>query len=809
VPFTKIAPKAGLFTDGTRYSAQGTWYDSDKVRFRKGFAEKIGGWVKYVSTNYLGTARKLHDWATDSGNKYVGVGTNLKLYVNFGDDYYDITPIRTTLTLGTDPIATVNGTAVITVSATAHGAVVGDYVTLAGSDALNNITAAEVNTEHRIVALGDPANADPLDKFRVVCADKAGATDTAAGGTGITAAFQINTGLNTYVDGSGWGAEPWGFEEWGYAATVGQAVQLRLWSMANFGDDLLANVRQGNIYYWDESAGTGTAATALSDITRRTVTLSNDPITVASGSTVITIIDKAGHGATVGDTVTISGASDVGSITAARLNVVTGMTVASVVNKATFTADIGGANASGNATSGGSAVVATYKAGTYYTPTAAHQVMMSDVARHVIAFGCNEIGGTAINPLLVRWSSSEAAGVWEPLSTNSAGGQELPSCAEIVGAMMTRQEILIWTDCSIVSMRYIGSPFYFSFTETAKGMSMISPNAAVNAGGTVYFMDRGAFYTYTGTAQRLVCPVLGTVFDDFDDGQSHKVFAASNPDFSEVIWFYPSESGNGEIDKYVIFNYAENIWYTGTMVRGTWSHAGTKSYPLASSIRERTLPARLVGGLMIEAIETTNTLGTVTITDPGHGLRVGDEIILNNVSGDVGGLTIGGIPVLVLNDQHTVASVSVDGDTYTITVADVATSGATGGGGAPQGIYPNVLYSHENGHDDDESAMTAYIETGDIELGEGDQFWSLNRIIPDIQFRDGQSSDEVTISLNGHNYPAQARSEIATAAMTSTTDQAFIRGRARQVSMKVQSTGAGYGWRVGHVRLDGRTDGRR
>jgi len=793
VPFTKIAPKAGLFTDGTRYSAQGTWYDSDKVRFRKGFAEKIGGWVKYVLGTYLGTARKLHDWVTDSGDKYVGVGTNLKLYVNLGDNYYDITPTRTTLTLATDKITAVSGTAVVTIeTATDHGAVKGDYVTIAGATATAGIGTGALNTEHRIVALGDPSDLLPDTKFRVVCSTKA-TSSASGGGSSVTAAFQINTGLNNYVSASGFGADPWGFGGWGSGAGIGQSNQLRLWSMANFGDDFLANVRQGNIYYWDESEGTAIAATALSDITRRTVTLSNDPVTATSGGTIITIIDKAGHGATAGDTVTISGVDEtIGGITAARLNVE--MTVASVTNKATFTADIGGANASGTATGGGSAVVATYKAGTYYTPTAAHQVMMSDVARHVIAFGCNEIGATTINPLLVRWSSSEAAGVWQPLSTNSAGGQELSACSEIVGAMMTRQEILIWTDCGIVSMRYIGSPFYFSFTETAKGMSMVSPNAAVNAGGTVYFMDRGAFYTYTGTAQRLICPVLGTVFDDFDDSQAYKVVAGSNTDFSEVIWFYPSESGDGEIDKYVIFNYAENIWYTGTMVRGTWTHAGTKSYPLASSIRERDLGNT--------PITTTNTSGTVTITDAGHGLKVSDEIILDDVS------TVGGFSTVVLNNQHTVASIT-DTDTYTITLADLATSSATGGGNAVKGIYPNLLYSHENGHDDDGSAMTAYIETGDIELGEGDQFWSLNRIIPDIQFRDGDSDDEVTISLNGHNYPAQAQSEIATATVTSATDQAFIRGRARQVSMKVQSTGVGYGWRIGHVRLDGRTDGRR
>ena len=323
---------------------------------------------------------------------------------------------------------------------------------------------------------------------------------------------------------------------------------------------------------------------------------------------------------------------------------------------------------------------------------------------------------------------------------------------------------------------------------------MVSPNAAVNAGGTVYFMDRGAFYTYTGTAQRLVCPILGTVFDDFDDSQAYKVVAGSNTDFSEVIWFYPSESGNGEIDKYVIFNYAENIWYNGTMVRGGWSHAGTKTYPLASSIRERDLGTT--------PIATSSSSGTVTITDSGHGLKADDEIILQNVS------TVGGFSTVVLNNQHTVASIT-DASTYTITLADLATSSATGGGDAVKGLYPNLLYSHENGYDDDGSAMTAYVETGDIELGEGDQFWSLHKIIPDIQFRGGESADEVTISLNGHNYPAQAQSEIASAAVTRSTGESFIRGRARQVSMKVQSTGAGYGWRVGHIRLDGRTDGRR
>ena len=792
MPFTKIAPKSGLFTDGTRYSAQGTWYDSDKVRFRKGFAEKIGGWIKFVLATFSGTARYLHDWVTDSGSKYVGLGTNLKLYVSLGNNYYDITPIRSTLTLGTNKITAVDETSVVTIDTTAeHGAVVGDYVTLAGATATAGIGTGSLNTEHRIVALGDPDNANPTTKFRVVC-DAQATSSASGGGASVTAAFQINSGLDTYVSAAGWGSDPWGSSTWGSGAGLGQSNQLRLWSIVNFGDDMICNVRQGNIYYWDESVGTADRAVPLSDITRRSVTLGANPIVTASGSTVITITDKGGHGAGVGDTVTLAGSAAVGGIAAARINVA--VTVASTPTKATWTTDLGGANASSTATGGGTGASAVYTAGVYYTPTASTQVMMSDVARHVIAIGCNPIGSATINPLFVRWSSSEKAGEWQPLSTNSAGGQELAACSEIIGSLTTRQETLIWTDCGIVSMRYVGSPFYFSFTEASKGMSMISPNAAVNADGIVFFMDRGAFYQYTGTAKKLVCPVLSTVFDDFDLGQSHKVVCGSNANFSEVIWMYPSGSGTGENDKYVIYNYGEQIWYTGTLVRGAWNSAKTVDYPLASSIRNR-----LLGSSPI----TTTTAATenVSVTDTNHGLAAGDKVIFSGVS------TVGGLSTVVLNDEHTVVSVTSP-DTYTITIADTATAD-TGGGSVIIAAYPNYLYSHENGHDDDGSAMTAYIETGDIELGDGYQFWSLKSIIPDIQFRDGDAEDEVTISLNGHNYPAQAQSEIASAAVTPSTDQSFIRGRARQVSMKVESTGAGYGWRVGPVRLDGRTDGRR
>lgn len=791
--FMKIAPKAGMSTDGTRYSAEGTWYDADKVRFRKGFVEKIGGWTKYIAASFLGVCRSIHDWVTNDGGKYIGLGTTLKLYVNLGGDYYDVTPIRSTVTLGTDPIATVDETAVITITtSSAHGAVTGDYVTIAGATASGGITTGSLNTEHRIVALGDPAGANTTTKFRIVCNAQATSTDTAEGGSSVTAAFQINVGLDTYVSGGGYGSGTWGASTWGSAQGIGQANQLRLWSIDNFGDDMLACVRQGKIFYWDESSGIGTRALPLEEVVRRSLTLTSNPITATSGSTVIIVKDKGGHGAAVGDLVTIAGATATGGISAARLNVE--MTVASVMNKAEFTADLGGSNASSTATAGGSNVTASYKAGTYYPPVGAIQVLMSDVARHVICLGATGVNSTQIDPLNVRWSSSETVATWQALSTNSAGGQKLSSGSEIIAGMATRQEILIWTDAGIVSMRYVGSPFYFSFTEVARGLSIISPNAAVNADGTIYFMDRGAFYRYSGSVQKIPCPILTTVFDDFDTDQTFKVVAGSNSDFSEVIWFYPSASGDGSNDKYVIFNYEENAWYAGSLARGGWNQAVTHTYPIASSIITKELADNPL-------TTTTDATSNVSISSTAHGLSVGDIIIMKGAS------ATGGLEALLLNDQHTIVSVT-DVDNYTITIADTATAD-TGGGGTVEILYENVLYNHESGYDDDGSAMTAYIETGDMDLGEGDKTWSIDRIIPDIYFKNAQPTDEVTISLNGHNFPADSQSSIASAAFTSSTDQAHVRGRARQVSMKVESSGSGYGWRIGYVRVDGSEDSRR
>jgi hypothetical protein len=264
--------------------------------------------------------------------------------------------------------------------------------------------------------------------------------------------------------------------------------------------------------------------------------------------------------------------------------------------------------------------------------------------------------------------------------------------------------------------------------------------------------------------------------------------------FQRLYGFILLLQSSGKNDRYVIYNYEEDAWYTGSLARGQWNQAVTHTYPIASSI--------IVKSLSLNPLTTTTaSTSNVSISSTNHGLSVGDSVIIKGAS------ATGGLEALLLNNEHTIVSVT-DADNYTITIADTATAD-TGGGGTVEILYENVLYSHENGHDDDGSAMTAYIESGDMDLGEGDQTWSIHRIIPDIHFKGAESDDEVTISLNGHDWPADSQTSIASAAFTSSTAQAHIRARARQVSMKVQSSGAGYGWRVGYVRLDGRQDSRR
>ena len=616
MPLSKVQFNPGGDKEGTEYTADAGWFDSDKIRFRKGRPEKIGGWQKYITDAFLGIARSLHSWSSLESIKYIGVGTNLKFYVAEGASFNDVTPIRSTTSAGDVTFAATNGSSTITVSDTAHGAVVNDFVTFSDAATLGgNITATVLNQEYQIASVPNTSSYTIVAKDTSGSEVTANSSDTGNGGSSTVGAYQINTGLNAFVSGTGGGAGAWGSATWGSATSVSAAGQLRLFSQDNFGEDLIFNPRGGGIYYWDESSGTGNRA-----------------------------------------------------------------------------------------------INATALAGASNVPTVALQVMVSDIDQHVIAFGTNPIGSSNIDPLFVRFSDQENAADWTPTATNTAGGVRINSGSEIIGAVQARQEILIWTDVSLHSMRFVGSPFIFEFTRLSTDVSMISPNAAVNARGAVYFMDRGNFYVYNGSVQPLPCSVKEHVFSNLNQDQAFKVFAAENNAFNEVIWFYPIGTGNTEVSNYVSYNYAENLWAVGTLARGTWIGYGGRKKPLATT--------------------------------------------------------------------------AIDGGS-------------------------NYLYEHEVGFDDDDQPMTAFIESGDLELGDGEYFMYMSRILPDFTFSGNSSDASADIVVKGSNFPLESSTTISTSTVTPSSTQSFIRNRARHAVVRIESSGSGYGWRLGTLRFDMRQDGRR
>ena len=631
MPLTKLQFKPGINKENTSYSNEGGWRDSDKIRFRFGVPEKIGGWIKNTNETFLGTCRALKTWVTLAGLQLIGAGTHLKYYINRGGSYNDITPLRSTTAAGDVTFARVGvGDATITVTDTNHGAVQNDFVTFSGAASLGgNIIAAVLNQEYQIASITD-ANTYTIEaKDTDGDAVTASSGDTGNGGSSTVGKYQINVGLDSTVFGTGWGTGTWGRSTWGSDGERTLSDIMRLWSHDNFGEDLLINPRDGSIYYWDSSADT------------------------------------------------------LGS------------------SRATELKDVSGADST--------------------TPTVAKQVMV-DPNVHVIAFGCDPESAIGTqDPLLIRFSDQGTVTTWQSLATNSAGDLRITSGSEIVQAVKTRQQILVFTDVSLHTLQFLGPPFTFGLNLVSENITIMGPNAAKSVDDFVFWMGAEDFYAYDGRIQKIPCTVQSYVFDDFNLEQKEKVFAALNSSFNEIWWFYPSSDAT-EIDRYVIYNYAEKSWAVGTLSRTAWIDRGIFNYPLA-----------------------TDSNG--------------------------------------------------------------------------------VLYEHENGLNDGStspsSAINAHIESSQIDIGDGENFLFLDRLIPDITFNGStDNSPAATFTLKTRNFPggnylqSDDSSVEQSVAETSTvveqfTDQAFVRLRGRSFALKVASSQTGIQWRLGTPRVQIRPDGRR
>ena len=636
MPLSKLQFRPGINKETTSYSNEGGWFDCDKVRFRAGFPEKIGGWAKKTPNSHLGVTRALHPWQTISLANYLGVGTNEKYYVLYGGAYYDITPLRATTSAGDVTFSATDGSSTITVTDTSHGAIVGDFVTFSGAASLGgNITAEVLNQEYKIVTVPtantytitarevNPVSRITVDGIYTPVAVTANSSDSGNGGSSTVGAYQLNIGLNTSITGDGWNAGTWGRGTWNSATTPTVESVLRLWTHDNFGEDLVINIFNGGLYYYDSSTG----------LTNRAVVLSS-----------------------------VSGAVS--------------------------------------------------------PPSVAVKVLVSDVDLHVIAFGCDseDDPGTQ-DPLLIRFSDQRNALDWKATVDNTAGDLKISSGSKIITAIETKREILVFTDTSIYSMQFIGPPDTFGITIVSEGISIRSPNSAVAIEDNVFWMGNNEFYVYNGAVQKIPCTLRDFVFSDFNNLQAEKVFAGVNSSFSEIWWFYPSADSN-EINKYVIFNYQQQIWYFGSLPRTAWLDRGVNELPTAASP---------------------------------------DYYLYNNETGD------------------------------------------------------------DDGSTDPVTAITAHIESSQMDIGEGDQFTFISRIIPDITFRNSEIGKKASLSLKARNFPggnylqtdSAEISKTATVPVEQFTNDAFIRLRGRSFALRVESTETGISWRLGSPRIDIRPDGRR
>jgi len=562
MPLQKILFKPGVNRENTRYTTEGGWYECDKVRFRQGNPEVIGGWTAISRNTFLGVCRSLWNWVTLGYLNLIGVGTNLKFYISRGGNYYDITPIRSTVTL-TDPFTAVEASEIITVADVAHGCQTGDFVTFSGATGLGgNITADVLNQEYEITVTGP----DAYTFVSPIAADATDVLNSPGGGT-VTAAYQISVGAEYQIPLTGWGAGAWGVGAWGTGGTSN--TPLRLWSQINFGEDLVFGPRGGGIYYWDATSGVGTRGVALGE---PGPTLGAVSITAASPAVVTLSGFELTEGAFIQFNVESGGSLPTGMSVDTTYSVFSpdGITfqlldsAGSVVNTS------------------GSASVDAYISLLVDVPVVQNGITVSDSKRFIIALGCNDYGSTDIDPMLIRWSDQEDPYNWTPDATNQAGSARLSHGSEIITAIQTRQEIFILTDSSAYSLQYLGPPFVWSPQLLGDNISTMGPNAASLASGIVYWMGVDKFYAYDGRIQTLNCDLRRYVFNDINLQQNSQVFSGTNEGFNEVWWYYCS-AGSFTVDRYVIYNYAEKIWYYGTLARTAWLDSGLLDTPIAAT----------------------------------------------------------------------------------------------------------------------------------------------------------------------------------------------------------------------------------
>ena len=798
MPLQKLQFRPGINREGTDYSNEGGFFDGDKIRFRSGFPEKIGGWTQVSSNTFNGVCRSLWIWQdgdSGTGTSYIGVGTNTNYYIFSGGVYNNITPITYTSVLS-GPFSSQNGSTTVTVTDASYSPSRGDSVIFSGASSVGGLI---LNGTYVI------QSTPTTTTYTITAASPA--SSTATGGGTVTAQYEYPIGNTVYTIGTGWGAGPWGgvFSPvtrllgsnplhtnsgtsvinvtqtahgmangtaivlsgatavggvsaailnnsyvisnvatnsyditlpssytatstangggssvivlegsgtygWGTSYSAGIGSQLRLWSNDNYGADLVIAPRGGAIFYWQDSGTVSTRAQYLSTLANQTTALI-DAATFSGGATSITV--SAAVAPSIYPYMVITG-TNLPANTQVATTYITGSTTVPITTT----------------TTGSSAGNYSFSYAGAYVPSQTYQVIASAIQEFVIAFGSEAyVPGNAnqpFNPMLVRWSDQANAYQWVPQVTNQSGEYLLTNGSFIMGARATRQEILVWTDSCLYSMQYLGAPYVWGFQVLMDNISVMSPNSMITINNVTYWMGKDRFYMYSGRVEVLPCALRQYIFADINQDQAYQVFAGANEAYNEVWWYYVSQSSNNTaVDRYVIYNYLDRVWYYGTLGRTAWMQTGTQPYPVAAD-------------------------------------------------------------------------------------------------------YNGRLLYHEVGCDDLSTSTTlpinAYVQSSDFDIGDGYNFGFVWRILPDVNFN-GSTTNQPSVTMtvkprenSGTPYgiadnpqvkSAQNFTNIPQYTIQEFTGQVYTRLRGRQMAFRIESTDVGVAWQLGSPRIDIRKDGRR
>lgn len=771
MPLQKLQFRPGVNRETTNYANEGGFFSVDKVRFRGGYAQKIGGWINQSSVSgstFFGVPRSLWNWVSIANQNFLAVGTNQKYYVELGGTYNDITPIESTVSLTLDPFTTISSSRGITVRSTAHGTTIGSFVTFTGAATMViGSTTTVISGQYEVISV-------PSSDTFTIFGSTIWSSSVTGGGSHVIAQYQIDAGLPVYTSQVGWGGPPWGYGGWGSADP--QGVALRQWSQFNYGDDLIFAERRGDIYYWAMDTVSWSRAITLSSEANGIVKFSTTG-TAASGATTIVVADATGinTGSVVSGSNIPTGTYVTESWTGNTSVTISAATTGSLTNSALNFSYAG-----------------------RHVPGQVNVIVGSPVNDFTICLGSTPYNPvdftTDFDPLLVRWSDQDAPWEWVPETTNQSGEQRLASGSEIVAGIGTRQEIVVITDTSVYSMQYLGPPFVWGFNLLDQNVSIASQNAVVSVNNTVYWMGTDNFFVYDGRVSTLPCSIRQHVFSNLNSEQIAQVCGGNNEGFSEVWWFYP-ETGNNVNNNFVVYNYLEQTWTYGTLNRSAFAPQTIRKYAMmAFGVQTNYLSSAVISTStslpLINAVSYPNT-GVVQIDNEKIAYASRTETTLNDLTRGFGGTTA--------------ASHQVD-STVSLTA-------------------PNQVMFHEYGWDDVSTGtpepIECFIQSSDFDIGEGDNFQFVSRIIPDVKFLGSDTTENptpaVTLSLYPRNYPGSAYGTPDSDGVTATvvlpveqyTEQVFTRVRARQIAFRIASTALGVAWQLGAMRLDIRPDGKR